>query len=165
MRHAKSSWKFEELDDHSRPLNGRGRRSAALVAQELVTRNWIPDAVWSSDAKRTRETWAKMQPFFPECDVEFRRELYLAGVDEVVLALSSVGPASGCVLALGHNPGWSAFVHSVSGAFLELKTGDAALLSARSAGTWVDLLATPRQWFLEDVVRSRPLFEASHQEN
>ena len=69
------------------------------------------------------------------------------------------------MLTLGHNPGWSSFVHHVSGHFVELKTGDAALLTARHEGDWVDLLTLPRQWELVDVIRSRPLFEASRQEN
>ena len=35
LRHAKSSWKHHELQDHDRPLNGRGRRDAARVGSLL----------------------------------------------------------------------------------------------------------------------------------
>ena len=43
MRHAKSSWKDPNLDDHERPLNKRGRRDAPMVADAIFERGWIPD--------------------------------------------------------------------------------------------------------------------------
>ena len=60
MRHAKSSWKSDAADDHSRPLNKRGRRDAPAVAQALKERDWTPELVYSSDSKRTSETLALM---------------------------------------------------------------------------------------------------------
>ena len=60
MRHAKSSWKSDAETDHLRPLNKRGRDSAPLVAARLVELGWIPEAVYSSDSLRTRETWDGM---------------------------------------------------------------------------------------------------------
>ena len=53
MRHAKSSWKQPGLTDHDRPLNGRGRQDAPAMADALVARGWLPDAVVSSTAART----------------------------------------------------------------------------------------------------------------
>ncbi len=58
MRHAKSSWKHAGLTDHQRPLNKRGRKDAPRVARALIERGWTPRRVLSSDAARTRETWA-----------------------------------------------------------------------------------------------------------
>jgi len=56
MRHAKSSWSDGELTDHERPLNERGRRAASAVGAALTARGFAPEIIWSSDAKRTRET-------------------------------------------------------------------------------------------------------------
>jgi len=56
MRHAKSSWSDGQLTDHERPLNNRGRRAAAEIGSTLHARGYAPDIIWSSDAKRTRET-------------------------------------------------------------------------------------------------------------
>ena len=61
MRHAKSSWKDPGQTDHERPLNGRGRRSAPLVAARLAELGWAPTRVHSSDAARTVETWRGME--------------------------------------------------------------------------------------------------------
>ena len=66
MRHAKSSWDSPGLDDHERPLNGRGCRSAKAIGAWLNDHGYLPDLVLSSDAERTRETWgivaAELQP-------------------------------------------------------------------------------------------------------
>ena len=67
MRHAKSAWNFEGMEDHDRPLNARGRKSAVAVAQELVyTRRCLPSLVLSSTARRTQETWECMCLGVPE---------------------------------------------------------------------------------------------------
>ena len=57
-RHAKSDWDDPMLDDHDRPLNKRGQRSAAELGEWLHSRGYEPDEVLCSTALRTRETWA-----------------------------------------------------------------------------------------------------------
>ena len=56
MRHAKSSWKDPNLDDHERPLNKRGRGDAPMVADAIFDRGWIPDLILVSSSKRTLQT-------------------------------------------------------------------------------------------------------------
>ena len=55
LRHAKSSWK-EEVEDHERRLNRRGREAARRVGQQLPAAIGAPDLVLCSSARRTRET-------------------------------------------------------------------------------------------------------------
>ena len=55
LRHAKAVPALPGIDDHARPLNGRGRRAAAQVGIE--TAGARPDLVLCSSATRTRETW------------------------------------------------------------------------------------------------------------
>lgn len=155
MRHAKSSWKSGAPTDHARPLNGRGRRAAPKVAAELVRLGWVPDLVLSSDAARTRETWERMRPVLGEAKIILRHELYMAGVEELRLALAARGDGQ-TVLALGHNPGWEEALAWLSGHQEVLKTADAALLSS-SATSWAQSVGTPRLWSLEGLVRARAL--------
>ena len=61
-RHAKSSWDSPVAGDHARPLNERGRKSAKAIGQWLSGKGYEPVLVLSSDAERTRETWALMAP-------------------------------------------------------------------------------------------------------
>ncbi|MBL4558811.1 MAG: histidine phosphatase family protein [Rhodobacteraceae bacterium] len=65
MRHAKSDWGDPTRADHDRPLNRRGRRAAPLIGRWLAAQGAIPDAVLTSSARRTRETWDRMAPAFP----------------------------------------------------------------------------------------------------
>jgi len=57
IRHAKSSWETT-FDDHARRLNNRGRQAATSVGHWLRDVGHLPDAIYTSDAARTRETTA-----------------------------------------------------------------------------------------------------------
>ncbi len=157
MRHAKSSWKSDAPDDHSRPLNPRGRRDAPRVAAELSRLGWVPERVLSSDSRRTRETWELMEDAFqPTPVVSFHRSLYLAGPAEVEEALAALPPEVRAVLVLGHNNGWEDVVEWLSGQSVTLTTANAALLGADGA-TWREALAAAPRWQLFEVVRPKAL--------
>ena len=53
MRHAKSDWSHLDLSDHDRPLNNRGKASAAALGDWLRVKSYLPDQVLSSTAART----------------------------------------------------------------------------------------------------------------
>lgn len=104
-RHAKSSWGDPSLADHDRPLNKRGRRAAPLVAAALAERGFVPDAVYSSSSRRTRETWERMAPHLGgHPHVEFLSELYLASPRAVLRTIASAPPTANTLMVLGHNP-------------------------------------------------------------
>jgi phosphohistidine phosphatase len=56
LRHAKSSWDYPDLSDHDRPLNTRGRHDAALMGQQMMSREICPDLVLTSTAVRALST-------------------------------------------------------------------------------------------------------------
>lgn len=103
-RHAKSSWDDPMQEDHARPLNTRGQRSATAIGEWLAARGYRPDLLLSSDSVRTRETWALMAEAF-DAPVRERwdRALYHAGPQEILDTLRSADGQT--VLLLGHNPG------------------------------------------------------------
>ena len=105
VRHAKSSWKRPALDDHARPLNGRGRRSATAIGRWLAERGHVPERTLSSDSVRTRESWARIAAELPDPPrAEWLHRLYHASPETLLESLRSAGTASP-VLVLGHNPG------------------------------------------------------------
>ena len=55
LRHAKSSWKDADLDDHDRPLNKRGKRDAPRMSQLIVQQDLVPELILSSTAKRAHK--------------------------------------------------------------------------------------------------------------
>jgi len=156
MRHAKSSWKRGPSDDHERPLNERGRRSARLVGARLSERGWIPELVCSSDSVRTRETWKHLRAAFGDAhiDVRFTPELYLAGMPELRRLSKSFDPAIETVLALGHNPGFELALAELSGEAERMTTANAALLSG-TGESWAASLRGP--WSLMELIRPREL--------
>src|SRR6266699_5476706 len=56
LRHAKSSWKNSDADDHERSLNKRGKKDAPRMGRLLRDENLLPDLIVSSSAKRCRKT-------------------------------------------------------------------------------------------------------------
>ena len=100
MRHAKSSWSDPLAEDHQRPLNDRGRRSARAVGDWLRDKSYLPDQILSSSSVRTRETCAGLNL---EADKRFLDGLYHASAKTMLEVLKQ--GTGRCVLMLGHNPG------------------------------------------------------------
>jgi phosphohistidine phosphatase len=107
LRHAKSSWEAEELDDFDRPLNERGRSAAPIMAKALKSLPFKPQIILCSPAKRTRETLALMEPDLdPTHDnVVFDDQLYLTSPETLLDRLRHVPASTDTVLMIGHNPG------------------------------------------------------------
>jgi phosphohistidine phosphatase len=103
-RHGKSDWDAPG-GDHARPLNARGRAAAGAVAGWLAEKEWRPELVLSSDALRTRQTWAQMAPRLGAVPVDWRRRLYLAEPGTMLRVLREAGRGRRVLLLLGHNPG------------------------------------------------------------
>ncbi|MBL4540347.1 MAG: histidine phosphatase family protein [Rhodobacteraceae bacterium] len=113
IRHAKSDWGDPTRADHDRPLNRRGRRAAPLIGRWLAAQGAIPDAVLTSSARRTRETWDRMAPAFPgPVPVSVIPALYDATPATMLGVLRDAGP--GCVLMLGHSPGIGALARALA---------------------------------------------------
>ena len=105
VRHAKSSWNFD-VDDHERPLSGRGRRDAEAIGRVLTDHVLSPDLVLCSTATRTRETWSgAVSVGASAAEVVFERGIYHAWVPELVSLLRQTPGAVGTLLMLGHAPG------------------------------------------------------------
>lgn len=104
MRHAKTEPWYQGGDDETRALLPRGKADAALVSTQLVARDWVPDKVLVSSARRTRETWTAIKPDFTTAQHRVLDGLYLAGtsaLEEAILAHQNVHT----LMLIGHNPG------------------------------------------------------------
>ncbi|MFN4061358.1 MAG: SixA phosphatase family protein [Paracoccus hibiscisoli] len=108
-RHAKSAWDDPTLDDHDRPLNDRGRRSARALGDWLASRGYEPEEVLCSSAARTQETWAVIAgaPLEVRPLMRIEPSLYQAGAERMMAVLKSATMPT--VMMLGHNPGISEF--------------------------------------------------------
>lgn len=106
MRHAKSSWKDESLDDHDRPLNKRGKQDAPTMGRLLREENLLPDFVVASTARRARKTAdhvALASGYRGE--MLLTSALYHANPEQTLDVLHNIDASHSRVLLIGHNPG------------------------------------------------------------
>jgi phosphohistidine phosphatase len=116
LRHAKSSWDNPTVPDHDRPLNKRGRRAAALMAEQINSRGIRPEVVLCSTARRAVETLESLGDMFAEsADIHIERGLYLAGVGELTERLNELSAHVGSAMLIGHNPGMHEFGIALAG--------------------------------------------------
>ena len=106
LRHAKSSWADDTIDDHERPLNQRGQRDAPRMGQLLRDLDAVPDVIRASSARRAQETahgvisaWAAPPLITTE------PALYHAPVDTILDVVRGTDDACASALVVGHNPG------------------------------------------------------------
>lgn len=115
FRHAKSDWSSEDLDDHDRPLNARGKRAAGPMGAWLVGRGFRPDVVLCSTARRAKTTWdlAKVA-MTPAPKADFDSELYMATSAALLEKVKSLPAEAQTALVIGHNPGLEQFVKLIA---------------------------------------------------
>ncbi len=125
LRHAKSTWDDPMLSDHARPLNARGRQSAAAMRRAMHDLGLAPDLVLVSSARRTLQTLAMLEPWDDTPLIEPLDGLYLASAPQMLGILNMVAETTRSVLLLGHNPG----LHELA----MLLVGEAAMTSGSPA--------------------------------
>ena len=144
MRHAKSSWKAPNLDDHERPLNKRGRGDAPMVADAIFDRGWIPDLILVSSSKRTLQTLEGMSHRMGKAPFEVRSGIYHATVIDLMEELEDMLD-NGTTMIIGHNPGSEILVNHLSGEWHTMPTATAVLL-LHSGSSWsVEAVIRPKE--------------------
>jgi phosphohistidine phosphatase len=106
FRHAKSDWQDPRARDFDRPLNGRGRKGAALMGKHIRDSGYHWERMISSPAIRCAETielacQAAGQPVA----VNWDRRIYLASSATLLDLLREQEGDPASILMVGHNPG------------------------------------------------------------
>lgn len=113
IRHAKSSWGIETLNDFERPLNDRGKRDAPIMAQRLVEKNISIDAFISSPAKRAKKTAELFCAAYKKeaTEIILMSKLYHAPASVFFEVVNELSDAFTTVTIFSHNPGITEFVN------------------------------------------------------
>lgn len=123
LRHAKSSWKDAELDDHDRPLNKRGKRDAPRMGQLLLSEGLLPELIVASTAKRARKTAEHVIAASRyRGETRITGELYMASGPSLRELVAALPEPAARVLLIGHNPGLEDLLESLVGAYAPLST-------------------------------------------
>jgi phosphohistidine phosphatase len=135
-------------DDHERPLDARGRREAAWLAEVVARLAEPPSLVLCSTARRTRETLEALHAGLrPAPRVALEHGLYSATAEQLLERVRAEADGTG-VLLVGHNPAIGELASALAGrgeaealAKLREKFPPGALaVLAFSAARWSDLV-------------------------
>ncbi|MCZ7533340.1 MAG: histidine phosphatase family protein [Acidimicrobiia bacterium] len=143
MRHGKSDWDVASPDDHSRPLNTRGKRSAERMGVVIRELGLIPELVVSSTALRARST-AELARISGGWDsrLVLEDDLYGASVFETLAVAAHHGGSARRIMLVGHQPTWGMVVTHLTGSRAAIRTA-----------TVVDIEMHATSW--DDVPQSR----------
>jgi phosphohistidine phosphatase len=143
LRHAKSSWKDTDLDDHDRPLNQRGRREAPRMGQLLRDEQLVPDLIVTSSARRARKTAEDViRASGYRGETRITGELYAASGNALRAFIATLPAAVGRVLLIGHNPGLEELLESLVAVYTPLTTAALARVSLDMA-QWTEISGQP----------------------
>jgi len=120
IRHAKSSWKDETLDDFERTLNGRGKRDVAFMGKRLKMFNVMPDIIYTSPAKRAEKT-AKELASEINCEkkkIKSIDSLYESSYEQYMELIHSIDDTNSSIFIIAHNPTITEVGERLSGAIL-----------------------------------------------
>lgn len=158
MRHAKSDWNSGAASDFERPLNDRGNREAAAMA-EYFQRNSIQPDIWlSSSAKRAMQTSKIVHDEGKiKTEIVSKDELYLCNPDVLVKTLRDIEPEKNTAIVVGHNPGLEEFISLLisSGHSLVRMTTCTLAVVELSIAFWDDL--APRRGTLKTLISGKIL--------
>jgi phosphohistidine phosphatase len=154
LRHAKSSWKDDSLQDFDRPLNRRGRGAAELIGRFIRGQKLKPDLVLSSPAIRARETIdTVLQSFGRPLEVRYDERIYEAGPLRLLEVISHVEENLKVVLLVGHNPGLEELLELLTAQYEHLPTAALAKITIETdkwseigeKRGWLDWLVKPKE--------------------
>lgn len=140
IRHAKSSWDSPMID-FDRPLSLRGINDAHLVSNKLF--NLLPNSfiVWSSNAKRAKETAVIMAENFriPLDTIIFKRDLYTFDEQELQNQVKNCENKYDNLILFGHNDAITNFVNKFGNLFLENVPTSGVVHLEFDIDSWKDL--------------------------
>lgn len=106
LRHAKAERESESGEDFDRPLAERGFRDAKSLGRFLSARDWRPDLIITSSARRTLETVDRMTADWPRpVAIVEKKELYLATSARLLASVRAAPDSAASLMLVGHNPG------------------------------------------------------------
>ncbi|HHV42298.1 MAG TPA: histidine phosphatase family protein [Clostridiaceae bacterium] len=127
LRHAKSSWDNPELKDFDRPLNKRGYKEAKEMAEYIKEKDYYPDVILCSTARRTRGT---LEPILLalnyDKDPVFLDSIYESSWLRLKEEVEKRDEES--VMLIGHCPGIELYLSALLREYKSMKTSHLAVV-------------------------------------
>jgi len=106
VRHAKSSWDYENVADVDRPLKVKGIKSAYEIARSIKLKNNLPDLIISSPANRALHTAMILARIFetPASQVQIDSGFYESTFNCCLERIAGTDDTVNTLMVIGHNP-------------------------------------------------------------
>lgn len=113
VRHAKSSWQYEGIQDQDRPLKKRGIKDAYLVAKSFKKNYTKPDVFISSSAIRALHTSLIFSNTFnyPLANLKINKSLYSFSDGYLIKTVKALDDSYDSAIIFSHDHGISTFVN------------------------------------------------------
>jgi phosphohistidine phosphatase len=121
VRHAKSSWDDPALSDKERPLNKRGKDDAPKMGKLLKKRDFQPDLIVSSPAKRAYSTAKRIakELDYRKNNIETDEALYMADTEDFISVIKNIDDNINNLMLFSHNYGITYFANFISGSEID----------------------------------------------
>ncbi|MCF6296911.1 MAG: histidine phosphatase family protein [Flavobacteriaceae bacterium] len=113
VRHAKSSWEYENVKDIDRPLKQRGIKDAYLVSSKLAKKISMPSVFVSSCANRALHT-AMIFSYsfnFPLANLKISKSLYNFSDGYLIKTIKALDDGFESAIIFSHDHGINDFVN------------------------------------------------------
>ena len=145
VRHGKSSWKYENIEDFDRHLKEKGIHDVFTMATRLNKQHVKPDLMISSPAIRAfhNANIVARTLDYPLDQIQLQESFYPGTADEIIQIIKQADDNLNAIMIFGHNP---AFTH-VANYFLKediekLPTSGIAKVSLET-GSWKNIDQCP----------------------
>lgn len=131
MRHAKSSWDNPGESDFDRTLNERGKKDAPEMAHRIQKKEFNPQLIVCSPAKRTQKTARLVAEVlgYNEKKIELETSMYDADISDLLHTIRTLEDDLNRVMMIGHNPGFTGLIGTLTTSLIaNLPTSGVALI-------------------------------------
>lgn len=156
VRHAKSDWSGEGLEDWERPLNSRGKKDAPEMAKRTKEKVDKIDLMVSSHAKRAKKTarYFAEEYGYGKDDIRIEPKLYedlTSAYDEVILTLPDKADT---VAFFAHSPTIGAYANGLTNVRTdEIPTCGVFAVQAQT-DSWKDFKAAEKVFLFYDYPKN-----------
>jgi phosphohistidine phosphatase len=115
VRHAKSSWDYDNIADIDRPLKLKGIKTAYEIARNLKLKNDLPELIITSPANRAIHTALIFARVFeiPGSLIRIDEGFYDEFVDYYLHQIKKTDESVNSLMVFGHNPGFTELANSL----------------------------------------------------
>lgn len=120
VRHAKSSWEYQGIDDIDRPLKKRGIKDSYLVSESLSKKIKKPDVFITSSASRALSTAVIFTKSFgyPLSNLYIKKSLYNFSDGYLVKTIKALDDGFDSAIIFSHDHGINDFVNKYGNEFI-----------------------------------------------